>query len=363
MATSEKELRIRAPDDFHVHFRDGDMMESVVPYTASHFRRALVMPNLHPPVRKAADALAYRERILSVLPADVKFTPLMTLYLTDATTVQDIADAKEAGCIPACKLYPAGATTNSEQGVTAIENISAVLATMQENELVLCIHGEVVDQSIDVFDREAEFVRQVLPSLMHKYPTLKIVLEHITSKEAAEFVMSSPGDRLAASITPHHLLFSRSAMFSGAKIHPHMYCLPVLKRESHRQALLKAIREDHKGVLFAGTDSAPHSSTAKECSNGCAGIFAAPVAIQSYAEAFEEAGALDQLQAFLSENAARFYGLPVNSGFISVRRCDASKNSSCNLVPDKIAIKGASNECVVPLRAGEYLSWSVENSL
>lgn len=361
MATKgDQELWIRAPDDFHVHLRDGAMMTAVAPFTAQQFRRALVMPNLHPPIRNVSEALLYRKRIMSGLSESTTFDPLMTLYLTDNTSPQDILEAKASGFVLACKLYPAGATTNSEYGVTSLEKISSVLTTMESQGMVLCVHGEVVDSSVDVFDREAEFVKQVLPILLQKYAKLKIVLEHITTKEAVALVLSTPGYRLAATITPHHLMYSRNAIFAGAKLHPHMFCLPVLKREFHRQALLAALLNDERGLLFAGTDSAPHPRTFKECESGCAGIFCAPVAVQLYAESFEEAGALDRLQAFLSENGARFYGLSLNKGTICLRRHGPLVTLKKSQVPDKIVVPGENDEYVIPLRAGEHLPWTLE---
>jgi dihydroorotase len=349
------QITIRAPDDFHVHLRDGDMLDTVAPLTAAQFARALVMPNLQPPVRTTADAAAYRARIMATLPADSQFQALMTLYLTDQTSAEDIVEAKTSGFVVACKLYPAGATTNSFLGVTSLESIAPALSAMQDCGMILCVHGEVTGADVDVFDREPEFVSNVLPSLLATYPTLKIVLEHVTTRQAAEMVMSTLGNRLAATITAHHLLYSRSALFAGAKIHPDMYCLPILKREGHRQALLAAVANDDRGLFFAGTDSAPHARGAKLCASGCAGIFSATSAVELYAEALQEANALCRLEAFLSTNGADFYGLPRNSSTITL--VQANPGEERNIVP--LAIVGK-NCTLTPLRAGESLSWSVE---
>ena len=275
----------------------------------------------------------------------------MTLYLTDHTTPADIKAAFASRAVVACKLYPAGATTNSALGVTSLDNVSPALAAMQHVGMVLCIHGEATASDIDVFDKEAHFVKHTLPKLLADFPTLKIVLEHVTTADAAEAVTRAPGNRLAATITPHHLLYSRQAIFAGAKIHPHMFCLPILKRETHRQALLKAILEDDEGKFFAGTDSAPHTSDAKICEEGCAGIFSGHCAVELYAEAFEEAGALHKLESFLSVNGARFYGLKANQGTISLSRRTRS-------VPKLIPVPGS--HAIVPLRAGHQLEWSID---
>lgn len=345
-------ITIRRPDDFHVHFRDGEMLKVVAPYTARQFARGIVMPNLKPPVRTVADAKEYRDRILLTIPDNTVFTPLMTLYLTDQTTDGDIREAHASGLVKACKLYPAGATTNSAFGVTSMDKISAPLKAMQEVGMVLCIHGESTALDVDIFDKEAEFVKTILPKILSEYPTLKIVLEHVTTTEAVEAVRNTPGSRLAATITAHHLLYCRQAIFDGAKIHPHMFCLPVLKREKHRQALLAAIVDNQEGKFFAGTDSAPHPESSKLCAEGCAGIFTASCAVELYAEAFEEANALSNLEAFMSENGARFYGLDLNEGCVSLR-----KESS--VVPAKIAVPGTAP--IVPLRAGETIGWSIVN--
>lgn len=349
---AETVLTFRRPDDFHVHFRDGEMLKVVAPFTARQFARAIVMPNLKPPVRSTSEAAEYRERIMSALPKDSNFTPMMTLYLTDHTTDADIRAAHASGFVKACKLYPAGATTNSAFGVTSMQRIQEPLRAMQEVGMVLCIHGESTAPDVDIFDKEAEFLKTILPSVLTEYPSLKIVLEHVTTAEAVEIVRSTPGSRLAATITAHHLLYCRQAIFSGAKIHPHMFCLPVLKRESHRQALLAAIAEDSQGKFFAGTDSAPHNESAKICADGCAGIFTGACAVELYAEAFEEAGSLSKLEAFLSENGARFYGLEPNEGSITLRK-------GTQTVPAKITVPGS--DPIVPLRGGETISWSVDS--
>lgn len=253
-------IKLRRPDDMHLHLRDDAMLSAVAPISAQHFGRAVIMPNLRPPIRTAADAIAYRNRILAALPegSASHFQPLMTLYLTDATSEEDIVQAKKSDIVVACKLYPAGATTNSALGVTNIKRIYPALEAMQKEGLVLCLHGEATGDDIDVFDREEQFVKTTLPTILESFPTLKVVLEHATTKEAVDIVRSTPGNRLAATITPHHLLYSRQAIFEGSKIHPHMFCLPVLKRERHRKALLDAIASDTEGKFFAGTDSAPH---------------------------------------------------------------------------------------------------------
>ncbi|KAI0558184.1 Dihydroorotase [Gracilaria domingensis] len=344
-------LTIRRPDDFHAHFRDEEMLNVVAPYTARNFSRAIIMPNLQPPVCTAEHATAYRQRIMRSLLKFPDFEPLMTLYLTDNTTPQIIREAHESGLVKACKLYPAGATTNSASGVTALENVFDALETMQQLGMVLCVHGESIEQNVEIFDREHRFVSVQLPMLLQRFPTLKIVLEHVTTSEAVDIVRSTPGNRLCATITAHHLLYSLQAIFAGAKIRPSMFCLPILKREVHRQALLRAIAEDDQGKFFAGTDSAPHLESAKFCSAGCAGIFSAHIAIELYAEAFEEAGCLEKLEAFLSEHGARFYGLPLNEGSITLVK-------QSQKVVSKVPVPGCGS--IVPLRAGEQVKWSVQ---
>lgn len=338
-------LILTRPDDWHLHLRDGDAMKSVLPHTARQFARAIVMPNLRPPVTTVAAAQAYRERILAALPPGMKFEPLMTLYLTDNTQPAEIAAARKSDFVHAVKYYPAGATTNSDSGVTDLQKAYPAIAAMEEHGLPLLLHGEVTDPDVDVFDRESVFIERHLVRLLRDFPQLRIVLEHITTKGAAEFVASAPAN-VAATITVHHLLYNRNAMFKGG-IRPHYFCLPVLKREVHREALVAAaISANPK--FFLGTDSAPHAKNAKETSCGCAGIYTAHAALELYAEAFEAAGALDRLEAFASFFGADFYGLPRNSEKIELRR------ETWN-VPESLPM---GDQQLVPLRAGESLSWS-----
>jgi len=311
-----QQITLTRPDDWHLHVRDGAALSTVVPHTAAQFGRAIIMPNLKPPVTTAAQALAYKERILAAVPAGMAFEPLMTLYLTDNLAPDEIKRAKDAGVV-ACKLYPAGATTNSDAGVTDIRKIYPVLEAMQREGVLLLVHGEVTSSDIDLFDREAVFIEQQLQPLRRDFPGLKIVMEHITTKEAAQYVAEAD-DKLGATITAHHLLYNRNAIFTGG-IRPHYYCLPVLKRETHRLALVQAATSGH-ARFFLGTDSAPHPAHLKEHATGCAGCYTAHAAIEMYAEAFDAAGALDQLEAFASFNGADFYGLPRNSGTITLRR-------------------------------------------
>ncbi|MDF2494829.1 dihydroorotase [Sphingomonas sp.] len=339
-------LTIRRPDDWHVHLRDGAMLKLVAPHTARQFARAIIMPNLTPPVTDADAARAYRERIMAALPEGTDFTPLMTCYLTDGADPDAIAAAHAEGVFTACKLYPAHATTNSAHGVTDIFALAPVLERMQAIGMPLLIHGEVTDKDIDIFDREAVFIDRTLRRLVADFPALKIVLEHITTHEAAEYVAAAP-DTVAATITPQHLLINRNAIFDGG-IRPHAYCLPVAKREQHRLAVRKAAVSG-SAKFFLGTDSAPHVAEAKESSCGCAGIFNAPYALESYIRVFDEEGALDRFEAFVSENGARFYGLPLNEGTITLERAET-------LVPDRI---GNDTESVVPFHAGETLGWRV----
>lgn len=339
-------LTIRRPDDWHVHLRDGAMLQLVAPYTARQFARAIIMPNLTPPVTNADAARAYRDRIMAALPADNDFTPLMTCYLTDGADPDAIAAAHAEGVFTACKLYPAHATTNSAHGVTDIFALAPVLERMQAIGMPLLIHGEVTDKDIDIFDREAVFIDRTLRRLVADFPALKIVMEHITTREAADYVAEAP-DTVAATITPQHLLINRNAIFDGG-IRPHAYCLPVAKREQHRLAVRKAAVSG-SAKFFLGTDSAPHVVAAKETSCGCAGIFNAPYALESYIRVFDEEGALDRFEAFVSENGARFYGLPLNEGTITLERVDQT-------VPDQI---GNDTESVVPFHAGETLGWRV----
>ena len=333
-------LTIRRPDDWHVHLRDGAMLEAVVEQTARQFARAIVMPNLTPPVTDVAAAEAYRARILAALPAGSDFTPLMTCYLTDGADAAEIARGHESGAFTACKLYPAHATTNSAHGVTDIRALGAVLETMQRIGMPLLIHGEVTDRDVDIFDREAAFIDRTLAPLVRDFPALKIVLEHITTAEAAEFVADS-GPLVAATITPQHLHLNRNALFDGG-LRPHAYCLPVAKREEHRAALRRAVTSGAPNI-FLGTDSAPHSREAKESACGCAGIFNAPFALESYAAVFAEEGALDKFEAFASENGPRFYDLPLNQGTVTLEHSDTA-------VPDEI-------DGLVPFHAGRTLPW------
>jgi dihydroorotase len=310
-------ITIRRPDDWHVHLRDGAMLKAVVPETAREFGRAIVMPNLVPPVTTVAAAEAYRARILAALPAGSRFTPLMTAYLTDASNADEIARGFESKVFTAAKLYPANATTNSASGVTDLAKIAPVLARMEQLGMPLLIHGEVTDPAIDVFDREAVFIERILIKLMRDFPALKIVLEHITTKDAADFVTAA-GPNLAATITAHHLVINRNAIFQGG-LRPHMYCLPIAKREIHRLALRQAATSGD-AKFFLGTDSAPHPIHDKEKDCGCAGIFTAPVAIEIYTQVFDEENALDKLEAFASLNGPRFYNLPPNEDRVTLRR-------------------------------------------
>lgn len=337
------ELKITRPDDWHVHLRDEGMLAAVLPDTARRFARAIVMPNLKPPVRTVADAAAYRERILAALPGGLAFTPLMTLYLTDNTLPGEIFKARDSGFVQAVKYYPAGATTNSDSGVTDIARVQAVLEALQETGMPLLLHGEVTDPEVDVFDREAVFIERILAPLLQRLPRLKVVLEHITTAHAAEFVASTPAN-VAATITAHHLLYNRNAMFQGG-MRPHFYCLPVLKRESHRRALVAAATSGNP-KFFLGTDSAPHARQAKENACGCAGIYTAHAALELYAEAFEAAGALHRLEAFASFHGADFYGLPRNHDTLTLARN-----------PHLLAADHAAG--IMPLRAGERVNWRV----
>lgn len=336
-------LTLTRPDDWHVHFRDGAAMRSVLPDTARVFGRAIAMPNLKPPVVAVADAAAYRERLLDAAGGS-GFEPLMTLYLTDNTRPEEIRRARASGFVHAVKYYPAGATTNSDSGVTDLTKAYDAIAAMEEVGMPLSLHGEVVDPDVDVFDREAVFIDRHLTRLLRDFPRLKIVLEHITTRQAAEFVAAAPAG-VAATITAHHLLYNRNAMFRGG-IRPHMYCLPVLKREGHRQALVAAaISGDPK--FFLGTDSAPHAVGAKEAACGCAGVYSAHAAIELYAEAFEDAGALGRLEAFASFHGADFYGLARNRDTVTLRRESWT-------VPERVELGEAA---MVPLRAGEAVRW------
>jgi dihydroorotase len=339
-------LTIRRPDDWHVHLRDGDMLRAVVDYTARQFGRAIVMPNLSPPITTVASAEAYRRRILAALPPGSDFEPLMTCYLTDSADKSEITHGFAQGVFAACKLYPAHATTNSSHGVTDIARIYPVLEAMQEIGMPLLIHGEVTDGDVDIFDREAAFIERHLQGLVRDLPSLKIVFEHITTADAVAFVESA-APNIAATITPHHLHINRNAMFAGG-IRPHAYCLPVAKRETHRMALRKAASSGSP-KFFLGTDSAPHLISEKESACGCAGIFNAPYALESYAMVFDEEGALDRLEGFASEHGPRFYGLPLNAGTITLERADITVSQMIDAVD-----KG-----IVPFHAGERLGWTI----
>lgn len=339
------QIMIRRPDDWHVHLRDGDMLNMVANFTARQFARAIVMPNLTPPVATVAAAAAYRDRIMAALPQGADFTPMMVCYLTDGADAKEIARGYEQGVFAACKLYPAHATTNSAHGVTDIRKLTTVLETMQRIGMPLLIHGEVTDRDVDIFDREAVFIERTLAPLVRDYPALKIVLEHITTAEAVDFVKAS-GPQIGATITPQHMIINRNAIFDGG-IRPHAYCLPVAKREQHRLAVRKAAVSGSP-KFFLGTDSAPHAIGRKENFCGCAGIFNAPYAMESYTQVFDEEGALDRLEAFASENGPNFYGLPLNEGKVTLTRQDV-------VVPDVITEGDIS---VVPFHAGETVRWT-----
>ena len=338
------QITLRRPDDWHVHLRDGAMLATVLRYTAREFARAIVMPNLLPPLRTIAAARAYRERILAALPPAASFTPLMTAYLTDTTDHDEIARGHAEGVFTAVKLYPAHATTNSAFGVTDYDRVTPVLERMAQLGMPLLVHGEVTDPEIDIFDREAVFLDRVLHPLRRRLPELRIVLEHITTEEAVAYVLAG-GPNLAATITAHHLVFNRNWLFAGG-IRPHLYCLPIAKREKHRQALRRAAPSGDPH-FFLGTDSAPHPRSAKEAECGCAGIFSAPCALETYVEVFEEEGALDRLEAFAALNGPAFYRLPPNEERVTLRRGRFA-------VPEQI---DAGDDAVVPFRGGETLRW------
>jgi dihydroorotase len=344
MADQQAELCIIRPDDWHLHLRDGLRMASIIPHTARRFGRAIVMPNLRPPVTDTRQARAYRQRILEALPPGQRFTPLMTLYLTDRLPPDEIAAASASGIVFAGKLYPAGATTNSEEGVTQIERIYPVLDAMQRSDLPLLVHGEATAPTVDIFDREQRFIDDTLAGLVRDFPALRIVFEHITTEEAVQFVREAPAT-VAATITPHHLLYNRNAILAGG-IWPHFYCLPVLKRERHRQALVEAATGGNP-KFFLGSDSAPHPIGDKQSACGCAGIYSAHAAIELYAEVFEQAGALDGLEGFASRFGPEFYRLPPNTTSISLRREPWQVPASYPFGQDQL----------VPLRAGEHIAW------
>jgi dihydroorotase len=344
MAAIPDTITIRRPDDWHVHFRDGAMLQAVLPLTAGQFARAIVMPNLVPPVTDTAAARAYRERILTASPAGADFTPLMTCYLTDTTDPAEVARGHEEGAFTAVKLYPAHATTHSAHGVTDIDRVMPVLERMAGIGMPVLIHGEVTDPEVDIFDREAVFIERVLDPLRRRLPELRVVLEHVTTEEAVAYVESG-GPNLAATITAHHLIINRNAIFQGG-IRPHLYCLPIAKREKHRRALRRAATSGNP-AFFLGTDSAPHAIPTKETACGCAGVFTAASALELYAEVFEEEGALDHLEAFASLNGPAFYRLPPNERHITLRREPWT-------VPERI---GEGELAVAPFRAGEILRW------
>ncbi|GGX55636.1 dihydroorotase [Litorimonas cladophorae] len=339
-------LTLRRPDDWHVHLRDGAMLADVVNHTARQFARAIVMPNLKPPVTTVEMGRAYRERILAAVDPSLDFTPLMVAYLTDTMDPEVMRRGKNEGVFTAAKLYPANATTNSSHGVTDIKNIHEVLDAMEDVGMPLLVHGEVTHKDVDIFDREAVFIDEVMVGLVKEHPNLKVVFEHITTQEAADFVTEA-GENVAATITPHHLRYNRNAIFEGG-IRPHYYCLPIAKREKHRLALRKAATSG-SSKFFLGTDTAPHAVGAKESACGCAGVFNAPFAMESYALTFEEENALDQLEKFASINGPRFYGLPLNEGKMTLTKRD-------QLVPERITL---SETDIIPFHAGETLGWSV----
>jgi dihydroorotase len=346
-------LTITRPDDWHLHLRDGPALAAVLPHSARQFARAIVMPNLRPPVTTVALAAAYRERIGAALPRGARFEPLMTLYLTDTTSADEIRRARASGFVHAVKLYPAGATTNSDSGVTDLARCAAALAAMQETGMVLAVHGEVTRADVDIFDRERAFIDDVLIPLRQRYPALKIVFEHVTTREAADYVREAAGP-IAATITAHHLLYNRSAIFMTADgrtgLRPHYYCLPVLKREIHRQALVAAATSGNPR-FFLGSDSAPHAKGDKEHACGCAGCYTAVCALELYAEAFEDAGALDRLEAFAAFHGADFYGLPRNTDSIVLEKRDWR-------LPEEFAF---GEQTIVPLRGGDRLRWALRD--
>ena len=343
-------LTLIQPDDFHLHVRDGEALKAVVPYTARQMGRALIMPNLKPPVTNVEQALAYKQQILAAVPKGLIFEPLMALYLTDNTTPNTVREAKAAGVV-AFKLYPAGATTNSDSGVTDLFKLIPVLEEMATQGILFLVHGEVTDPEIDIFDREAVFIERVMKPVLERVPNLKVVFEHITTADAAQLVCEA-GENVAATVTPQHLILNRNDLLVGG-VRPHHYCLPVLKRESHRQALVQAITGEYAHKFFLGTDSAPHPKHAKENACGCAGMFSAITAIELYAEVFEQAGALDKLEAFASKNGARFYGLPENSRTITLLK-------QVQIVPTSVPFgEGAE---LVPMRAGGSIDWQMQYS-
>ncbi|HGJ5875277.1 MAG TPA: dihydroorotase [Arsenophonus sp.] len=339
-------IKIHRPDDWHVHFRDGKILKLVVPYTSRFFGRAIVMPNLIPPVIDINQAKSYRERILEATPREHTFTPLMTCYLTDKTDVKTVEEGFKEGVFTACKLYPANATTNSSYGVSDITKIYPVIAKMEKTGMPLLVHGEVTNNDIDIFDREAYFIDQIMEPIRKEFPSQKIVFEHITTKEAVQYVLAAD-DNLAATITPQHLMFNRNHMLVGG-IRPHLYCLPILKRDIHQKALREAITTGCER-FFLGTDTAPHTQNKKESACGCAGVFNAPTALAVYATVFDEMGAMENFEAFCSLNGAKFYGLPVNEGFIELKRKQV-------IITDKIC-QGENH--LIPFLANENVNWEI----
>lgn len=343
MTSSLQKITLTAPDDWHIHLRDEDALQYTVAHAAASFERAIIMPNLVPPVMNAKQAIEYKQRISAHIPKNTNFTPLMVLYLTDKTTRNDILQAKDAGVV-ACKLYPAGATTNSDSGVTAVKNIHTALEAMQEQRMPLLIHGEVTDNHIDIFDRESVFIETILKPLVDDFPSLKIVMEHITTKNAVDFVKSA-SNNIAATITAHHLLFNRNDMLAGG-IRPHFYCLPILKRNTHQNALIEAATSGNP-KFFIGTDSAPHERSKKEAACGCAGSYTAFAAIELYAQAFDRANAIEKLEAFTSFYGADFYNLPRNTQSITLEK-------KAWQVPDHFEFK---QDTIIPIFAGQNLHW------
>ncbi|WP_392434631.1 dihydroorotase [Yersinia sp. HM-2024] len=347
MTAQPQTLKIRRPDDWHIHLRDDEMLSTVLPYTSEVFARAIVMPNLTPPITTVASAIAYRERILAAIPEGHKFTPLMTCYLTNTLDVNELTLGFEQGVFTAAKLYPANATTNSTHGVSDIPAIYPLFEQMQKIGMPLLIHGEVTDAAVDIFDREAHFIDKILEPIRRQFPELKIVFEHITTKDAADYVLA--GNRfLGATITPQHLMFNRNHMLVGG-IRPHLFCLPILKRSTHQEALRQAVASGSER-FFLGTDSAPHARHRKESSCGCAGVFNAPSALPAYASIFEEMNALQHLEAFCSLNGPRFYGLPANEDFVELVRVPFQQ-------PEEISL---GNESIIPFLAGQTINWSVK---
>ncbi len=347
MTAQPQTLKIRRPDDWHIHLRDDEMLSTVLPYTSEVFARAIVMPNLTPPITTVTSAIAYRERILTAIPAGHKFTPLMTCYLTNTLDVNELTLGFEQGVFTAAKLYPANATTNSTHGVSDIPAIYPLFEQMQKIGMPLLIHGEVTDAAVDIFDREARFIDQILEPICRQFPELKIVFEHITTKDAADYVLA--GNRfLGATITPQHLMFNRNHMLVGG-IRPHLFCLPILKRSTHQETLRQAVASGSER-FFLGTDSAPHAKHRKESSCGCAGVFNAPSALPAYASVFEEMNALQHLEAFCALNGPRFYGLPVNEDFVELVRVPFQQ-------PEEISL---GNESIIPFLAGQTINWSVK---